>query len=965
MFWGLVKSLFSSSKPPVAAAGVRELLERAGEHRDHGRLAEAIKAFEQVLALDPYNSFAMNDLAACFVTLGRDLEARQLYEKAALMDDTFVPALVNYAASLSESFQSAQALELLENARRLMPDAGYIDSAMARIKTSWGEAEQGRELFLSAWLKEFDDNRFAENFLFNSCSAESVSAERLYAEHAFWAETLLDIGKAPIRTKAERREGRVRIGYLSPDLRQHSVRYFFRPLLEAHDRERFEIFAYYEFGVVDAQTELIRSKCDHFRHIPGVVNAEFERIILDDDLDILVELAGHTSVNRTGLLRRRLARIQVTALGYPPTTGLSEMDFKVVDKHSAPPGTEQYYSERLLRLPNTFWCFNPLEETPNPAPPPCLKKGFVTFGCYGNAGKISSTILACWQQIMARVPDSQVVIKSLSFQDESSRESFAARMEAAGIDLNRVQLVLPDPPEALYGAYADIDLILDTYPFNGGTTTAFALWMGVPLVTLQGEVLLSRMGSSMLHELGLSELIAEEPQDYVERAVALANDHEQLAAIRASMRGKLLSSPLGNGELYARQFETACLEALNEGVASVPGSDDKPCLPEQVLVERALAVMRSGNYEAVTRIVRYCLKRYPMSLGAHLLWARLRERKGEVRQAYEDLQQACQAMESPLDAQVLIYLMRFQLLLGLNEDVLSTMSAHSLSASESEWYAVPLAVYQSAARARLGQHREITAEAGRHFLSILVHCDSDEKFARISEGVVSALPPQSYELLRGSSATRAKSYKELLGLARSDVIVLLHEDVELITHDFHREVSCAIDQFDVVGAAGVKQLCSPLWFDVDEGAPCGALVLPVQGNAVQLDLCVYSAKRYSSNLQALEGALIVARRSVFDAVPIDPQVGDVACLAELEWTYRAALAGFNLAAVPGLGVLRRVVDVPQDDAWRQSALEFSGRYEGLRAAKARCIPDGVALPLLNGKDAVLTLRSLYGETSAS
>lgn len=959
MLWGMVKALFSGQKQKVAGTGVRAQLDLAGKHRDEGRWEEAVEAFELVLTADPFNSIAMNDLAACLMTLGREQEARDLFQKAALLDDTFVPALVNHAASLNETYQSKLALEFLESARELMPDAGYIDSAMARIKSNWSEVEEARGLYLSAWLKEFDDNRFSENFLFNSCSSASMSAETLYAEHAFWAGTLPEIGFAKIRKSSERIPGKIRIGYLSPDLRQHSVRYFFRPLLEAHDRERFEIFAYYESATEDAQTELIRRRCDYFRQIPGVTNAEFESIIVGDDLDILVELAGHTSLNRTGLLRRRLARVQMTGLGYPPTTGLSEIDFKIVDVHASPEGTDHLYSERLLRLPNTFWCFNPMEDTPDAAPPPCIEKGYITFGCYGNAGKISAAMLDAWQHILARVTDSRLVVKSLTFQDESAKENFSARMASAGIDLGRVRLVLPDPPAQLYSAYADIDVILDTYPFNGGTTTAFALWMGVPLITLQGDVLLSRMGSTMLRELDLSELIASSEAEYVDKVVALALDQTRLAEIRSSMREKLMSSPLGNGELYARQFESACMAVLNESDSSHADADSKPCLPESVLVERASAVFQYGNYEAVTRIVRYCLKRYPNSIGAHVLRAKLLERSEGAESAYSRLCGAAELMSQPMAPEVDLYLTRLQVLLGQNDAVVAKPLLSNFK-EQSALHRLSHGVYRAAARAR-SLVNQVVAQGGDRFLSVLVHCRSDEKFAAISQGLSSIMPPMGYELLRGEAHCRGASYAQLIGEARGDALVLLHEDVEIVSPDFHREVSHALERFDVVGAAGVRRLVSPLWFEVDEGAPCGALMLPSKQTPSGMELCVYSAGRYFENLQALEGGLIAVRSSVFEVLPVDEDADDIACLAELEWTYRASCAGFALGAVPALGVMRRVADAPQDDRWRQAALAFSERHQALRAAKSRFVPEGVALPLLGGEDAVRVLRALYGD----
>ncbi|MCL6689235.1 hypothetical protein M8R19_10970 [Pseudomonas sp. R3.Fl] len=959
MFWGLIRSFFSVRKPHAVKGDVQKMLERAAELRDQGRLIEAIGGFEAVLRAEPYNSAAMNDLAALLNTIGREEEARRLFENAALLDDTFAPALVNHAAQLNEAFQSARAMELLERARELMPGAGYIDSAMARIRTFWGQADEARELYLSAWLKQFDDNRFAENYLFNICAVEGVSAEEIYSEHAFWAGTLSAVNRAKVKSFEQRSPGKIRIGYVSPDLRQHSVRYFFRPLLEWHDRDKFEIYAYYEFPSVDEQTELIRSKCDRFYHVPGITDDAFEELLIKDDLDILIELAGHTSINRTGLLRKKLARVQLTALGYPPTTGLQEMDFKVVDKYAAPPGTERFYSERLLRLPGTFWCFDPMEISPDPSPAPSIDRGFTTFGCFGNTSKISMKMLECWQRILCEVPGGRLIIKSITFQDPTAKSKFEERLVLAGMDLQRVRLDLPDSPGQLFNAYADIDIILDTYPFNGGTTTAFALWMGVPVVTLQGEILLSRMGSSMLHELGLTELIASDGDEYVSKAVSLALNPARLSAIRADMRQKLKASPLGNGRLYAKGFEVACLQALDDVSMPHVGPEEKGALSEEVLSARALTVYEAGNFGAATRIVSYCLKRHPDSARCILLKARLLERSEGCESAYGYLLKASEPMGETLPSEIAVYLARFQLLLGMDGEALRRVESLSGDLRVREQYGLHLDVYRAAASSRLRSELPQVVEPGERFISILVHCDSEEKFARVSHGLSQLLPPQRYELLRGEGLTRMLSYSDLLSRVKGEIVVLLHEDAEIVSHDFHREVCSAMERFDVVGSAGTRRLASPLWFDSEDGQVHGALVLPAVHARSGLELCVYSGERYVDDIQAVEGCVVVARRSSFVEVPLDGALDDVGCLPELEWSYRASRAGLRVGVVPGIGVLRRIADLPGDEIWRQAAQAFCDRYEALRAAKSRVVPGGVALPLKDGSDGWLLLRELY------
>jgi predicted O-linked N-acetylglucosamine transferase (SPINDLY family) len=305
----------------------------------------------------------------------------------------------------------------------------------------------------------------------------------------------------------------------------------------------------------DVHTASLQERADGWRDIQGMPDRAVADLIAEDRIDVLVELAGHTDGNRLSLLNRRVAPIQVTALGYPPTTGLATMDYKVSDPVADPPGVERYYSEKLLRMADCFWCFAP-PECGDVAPAPLLKNGFVTFGCFGTLAKITPKILAAWAQILARIPDARLKLKSGTlgqpYPDRFTRE----RLASAGIDLSRVILEGRTSSQQFPLAYHEVDVILDTFPCNGGTTTCFALWMGVPVVSLAGEILLSRMGASMLKLLGLDEVVAESFEDYVAIAERLARSPQKIMELRQLLRPRMAASPLTDGARFTRNFET-------------------------------------------------------------------------------------------------------------------------------------------------------------------------------------------------------------------------------------------------------------------------------------------------------------------------------------------------------------------------------------------------------------------------
>jgi predicted O-linked N-acetylglucosamine transferase (SPINDLY family) len=365
----------------------------------------------------------------------------------------------------------------------------------------------------------------------------------------------------PMRDAARR----IRIGYVSPDFRTHSCAYFFEPLLAAHDRARFEIFCYSDVKHPDVTTARLNSLAEHWRSTFGMKDDALLELIRHDQIDVLVDLAGHTDSNRLPVFAARAAPIQISWLGYPNTTGLATMDYRLTDYQTDPDGeSDLFYTERLVRLPVSFLCYRPPSNSPPVTTPPHKENGHITFGCFNNATKVTPSVISTWSALLLAIPDSRLLLKSKQFKDQATRDHYVGMFGSRSVGAHRVELIgqFPDQTDHL-AAYAKVDIALDPFPYNGTTTTCEALWMGVPVVCLAGQVHAGRVGVSLMHSVGQNDLVARTSTEYVAKAVALANDPLRLTELRKGLRATFLSSPLCDGKRFARDVESALLGLMN------------------------------------------------------------------------------------------------------------------------------------------------------------------------------------------------------------------------------------------------------------------------------------------------------------------------------------------------------------------------------------------------------------------
>ena len=511
-------------KPDYAEAHDRLGALRCEQHGP----AAGVPHFRRVVELQPAHAPGWSNLGAALVMDGQLPSARDAFARALALDPASEQAMTGRALVLERSYQIAEAVAAYDAVLEKNPRNHEARSARLLCRHYVG----------------------------------GVTRPERLAEHRAFAAAL-PVARAPIFSRAFEPERKLRIALLSPDLRHHSVAYFLAPLLRHLDRRQFEIVLYHDHFIFDATSERLRSLADVWRRVGGLPAEALGKIIHADAPDILIDLAGHTGGNRLPLLARRLAPVQMTYLGYPDTTGLAAIDYRLVDEITDPAGdADEFATEELLRFAPTAWAYAPPAAVAEPARPPSGAAGRVTFGCFNNFAKVNDETLHGWARILAAVPDSRLLLKGHGLSEPAMRETIRRRLAQLGAAENRVELMGRLPTlEAHLAAYASVDVALDTFPYHGTTTTCEALWMGVPVVTLAGDHHAARVGASLLTAVGHPEWIADDWARYAEIAVALATDVATRSRLRQSLRTELRRSPLLDHAGQAARFGAALRQA--------------------------------------------------------------------------------------------------------------------------------------------------------------------------------------------------------------------------------------------------------------------------------------------------------------------------------------------------------------------------------------------------------------------
>lgn len=520
-----------------------------------GRVRDAEAQYRRALALAPAHAQAANNLGNVYRELGEHRAAAGAFEVAIRARPDFVDAYNNAANLMRMLGRFDDARKLLRTALDLEPERSATLNNLGNVLKDSGELDEGIECFRRAVASE-PGNVIAHSNLLYALSFQACDASVILDEARRWsAQHETPVRAAHFQARSERANGRrLRIGYVSADFREHCQAMFMTPLLAHHDRTRFEIHAYSSVVRPDATTARLAACVEIWHDVHALDDAALATKIRADGVDILVDLTMHMADGRPLLFARKPAPVQVAWLAYPGTTGIEAIDWRLTDPHIDPPAHDGHYSERSWRLPDTFWCYDPLASGPEVNALPALSAGHVTLGSLNNPCKLTDTTLRLWARVFHRLPSAQLLLMAA---EGDARRRIAQRLGDAGIDPARVRFV-PFRPRADYlHSYHEIDLGLDTLPYNGHTTTLDALWMGVPVVTRIGATSVGRAGLSQLANLGLSALAANSDDAFVERIVDLANDLPRLADLRVGLRARMEASPLMHGARFARGIEVA------------------------------------------------------------------------------------------------------------------------------------------------------------------------------------------------------------------------------------------------------------------------------------------------------------------------------------------------------------------------------------------------------------------------
>jgi predicted O-linked N-acetylglucosamine transferase (SPINDLY family) len=525
-------------------------------HAAEGEMTEMMDCFQKAIECKPEDPEIFFSFGSILLSHGHLDSAANVFEYALTFKPDSVAVLSNLGTTLFQLGRAAESMKTFDRLFAITPD--FLDARLnyGNLLVSLGRVAEGLELHRGV-IKEIDSA--PANMLIDMCYVCEDPVE-LEQAHRGWPQHL----RAPLpqpnsgHSNSPDRDRKLRIGFVSADFRTHSVAYFIESIFEYLDRSRFEIHAYSTGWTDDVTTQRLKGHATGWRRITGVPDRDACTLIREDGIDILIDLAGHTSGNRTNVLAHKPAPVQASYLGYPTLIGLPTLDYRLTDWEVDPKGTEEKGSERPVRLPHSYFCFRPAADSPDVGPLPMERNGYVTYGSFNNLAKMSPAVVGLWSKLLAEDPGARLLIKSKGLNDPDTQERLRAALCANGASPDRIDLMTWESSQASHlDVYNRVDVALDSFPYNGATTTCEALWMGVPVISLAGATHPSRMGRSILRAAGLTELLVDSTDAYLELARQLARDPSRLASLRATLRQRLRESPLLDGSGFARDFGLA------------------------------------------------------------------------------------------------------------------------------------------------------------------------------------------------------------------------------------------------------------------------------------------------------------------------------------------------------------------------------------------------------------------------
>jgi predicted O-linked N-acetylglucosamine transferase (SPINDLY family) len=534
-----------------------------------GQIDLAVSRYEQALTIkaDPQVHF---NLATVLEGQGRIDQAIMHYEHALFIRADYAEAHNNLGTLTSHSRGQIQAIAHFQRALELKPDFCEAHNNLALALQEQGDIDLALAHFSHALSLKPDFVEAHSNLLLALNYAPDKDPLDVYAAHQDFGRQREAPRAASIHQLNDQRVPgeRLRVGYVSSDFRQHSVSHFIEPVLEHHNHDQFEIFCYENQHIADGVTAAQELRADHWRSIINLPDDAVAQRIRADKIDILVDLNGHTSGNRLLVFARKPAPIQVTWLGYPNTTGLSAMDYRITDGLADPIGmTEGFHAEKLIRLPECFSVYRPPACAPDVSALPARGNGHITFGSFNKLAKITPDVIMVWARLLLAVPGSRLFLKTGALAEEAMQQRMLKAFAELGVTFGRLELCGHDKSQSAHLAqYGKVDIGLDPFPYNGTTTSCEALWMGVPVLTLAGRTHVGRVGLSQMTNLGLTEFICHTQDEIIATAVRLSADLEYLETLRKGLRSRIAASPLMDAQRFTKQLEQAYFEIWKTGI---------------------------------------------------------------------------------------------------------------------------------------------------------------------------------------------------------------------------------------------------------------------------------------------------------------------------------------------------------------------------------------------------------------
>jgi predicted O-linked N-acetylglucosamine transferase (SPINDLY family) len=569
---------------------VQQVMEQAIQHHQAGRLQQAETIYRQVLGADPNYPDALHFLGVLAHQMGKNEIALELIRRAVAQNPNQPGYYNNLGYVLTAMGRFKDAIAALKMKVLLQPDAadghnnlgiafcrdGDADAAIAEFKLALGlkpdyfevynnlgnackdqgSLDEAIEAYRAGSRLNPNDLVVHDNLIYAMHFHAGSQATEIDKEHRRWNR----LHAAPLASSIQRHDNDrdpdriLRIGYVGADFREHCQSLFLLPLMANHDRTNFKIHVYSNVTNPDPIMELFKTYCDGWRNIVGIPDEQAARMIREDRIDILIDLTLHMAENRLLIFARKPAPVQASWLGYPSATGLQTMDYRISDPHLDPGGADESGApERVIRLADTFWCYRPMSDEPGINALPALSRERVTFACLNNFCKVNDGVLELWAKVMSAVRESRLMLLGNA---GSYRDRTIATLERLGVEGSRIEFAAKRPRGEYLKLYHQVDLALDTFPYNGHTTSLDAFWMGVPVISLVGKTPVARGGLCLARNLRMDELAVDSPDDFVQVARKLAGDLPKLAEMRSGLRAKMQQSALMDGPRFARSMES-------------------------------------------------------------------------------------------------------------------------------------------------------------------------------------------------------------------------------------------------------------------------------------------------------------------------------------------------------------------------------------------------------------------------